>query len=134
MRHGNDLNDTRPRSGSQSMADTETARPAHARAGKLFESRRNHHRHSFAETDDGGVPSSVTLWRTLSMIKSRLMLPLAAAVSLGLAFAPAALAQGMSKDKMEKSSTSKSNDGMKKNSMTKDNTKKDNMSDGMKKK
>jgi pentapeptide MXKDX repeat protein len=71
------------------------------------------------------------------MIKSRLMLPLAAALSLGLAFAPAALAQGMSKDKMEKS-TSKSDKGMKKDSMKKDsmkknNMKKDNMSDGMKK-
>jgi pentapeptide MXKDX repeat protein len=61
------------------------------------------------------------------MIKSRLLFPLAAAtVSLGLALAPAAFAQGMKKDNMEKSSMSK--DGMKKDGMKKDTMgKKDNM-------
>jgi pentapeptide MXKDX repeat protein len=92
------------------------------------------------------IPPSGNLWRVEPMTTSRFLLPLAAAtVSLGLAFAPAALAQGMSKDnmsqdnmskdhmsrdKMEKSSMSKSHKGMKKDAMDE---KKDKMSDGMKK-
>jgi pentapeptide MXKDX repeat protein len=48
------------------------------------------------------------------------MLPLTAAtLSLGLALSPAAFAQGMKKDKMEKSSMSKDK-GMKKDKMSKD--------------
>jgi pentapeptide MXKDX repeat protein len=69
-----------------------------------------------------------------SMTKSRLMLPLAAAVmSFGLAFAPSAsFADNMKKDSMTKDSMAK--DNMKKDSMAKDNMKKDSMSkDNMKK-
>jgi pentapeptide MXKDX repeat protein len=73
------------------------------------------------------------------MTKSRLLLPLTAAtLSLGIALAPAALAQGMKKDKMEKSSMS-NDKGMKKDTMAKDKgmkkdtMSKDKMSDGMKK-
>jgi pentapeptide MXKDX repeat protein len=62
------------------------------------------------------------------MKKSRLMLPLTAAtLSLGLALSPAAFAQGMKKDKMEKSSMSKDK-GMKKDKMAKDKMSKDKMS------
>jgi len=72
------------------------------------------------------------------MMKSR-MLPLAAAtVAFGLAFAPAAFAdemgKGMTKDKMENSSMSKSHDSTKTNGMTKTDSKMstDKMSNGMK--
>ena len=108
-------------------------------AGKLFGSGRNPNRRAIARNNDGGCSAIGKPPEDLSTIKSRLMLPLAAAVSLGLAFAPAALAQGMSKNnmskdnmsknKMEKSSMSKDK-GMKKDTMDK---KKGNMSGGMKK-
>ena len=73
------------------------------------------------------------------MTKSRFLLPLsAAAISLGIALAPAASfgdemkKDTMGKDKMEKSNMSK--DSMKKDTMGKDTMgKKDKMSDGMKK-
>jgi pentapeptide MXKDX repeat protein len=98
------------------------------RASHDFESARNPWPRQTAPTDGGGCFAINNLWRSLLMIKSRLMLPLTAAtLSLGLALAPAAFAQDkMKKDKMEKSSMSK-DDGMKKDKMSKDKMSKDKM-------
>lgn len=69
-------------------------------------------------------------------IRTRIVLGVsAAALSLGLAFAPAAFAQDkMGKDDGMMKKDTMSKDGMKKDSMSKDSMKKDHMSkDGMKK-
>jgi pentapeptide MXKDX repeat protein len=92
------------------------------------ENERNKPSLQIAPRCDGHAFAIANLWRSHSMKKSRLMLPLTAAtLAFGIALAPAAFAQdNMKKDKMEKSSMSKDK-GMKKDSMSKDKMSKDKM-------